>query len=365
MAGNAPLRKRNRSSADEFYTQLVDVEAEVNRYRKQFMGKVVFCNCDDPYESAFFQYFAANFNRLGLKKLLATSYAGSPITGEQVPLFEAEGLRRTRPPRDVFKVEVTEVTDRNGDGAVDLLDVEDLLRSDGNAMTPLEGDGAFDSPESVALLEEADIVVTNPPWSLISEFITLLSKHEKQFLVLADQNHLTYDAIFQLIAQNKMWVGYNNGGTKWFRVPDDYKIDTPARQKIVDGIKYFSMGRAWWLTNLETTRRRETLTLYKKYSPEEYPTYTNYPDAIHVQEFAEIPMDYEGEMGVPLTFLKNYNPKQFEILGNSKSLGRPIADYAEKGTYTQGGMRFYLAKEDGTQKRLYDRLVVRRIGATS
>ena len=209
------------------------------------------------------------------------------------------------------------------------------------------------------------MVVTNPPWSMITDFVTLVSDREKQFLVLADQNHLTYEGIFKLIAANKLWVGYHNGGTKWFRVPDDYEIKTESRKKIVDGVKYFSMGRAWWFTNMEAARRRENLTLYKRYSADEYPTYTNYPDAIHVQEVSEIPMDYEGEMGVPLTFLKDYNPEQFEILGNSKSHGLPIADFAAKGTYTQGGMRFYLENPDGTQKRLYDRLIVKRIGGVA
>lgn len=365
MAGNEALSARNRNSADEFYTALSDVEAELRHYRSQFAGKVVFCNCDDPYESSFFKYFASNFDRIGLKKLIATSYAGSPITGQQVPLFEVEGLRKTRPPRDVFKVEITHIPDLNHDGATDLLDVEDLLRQDGNVVTPLEGDGDFRSPECVALLDEADIVVTNPPWSIIDEFLALVTDHGKQYLVLADQNHLTYEPVFQLVAANKLWVGYHNGGTKWFRVPDDYEIKTESRKKVVDGVKYFSMGRAWWFTNMEAARRREFLTLYKRYSPEEYPTYTNYPEAIHVQEVTEIPMDYDGEMGVPLTFLKDYNPDQFEILGNSKSHGKPIADYAEKGTYTQGGMRFYLANRDGTQKRLYDRLIIKRIGATS
>jgi hypothetical protein len=365
MAGNATLSKRNRNSADEFYTALTDIEAELRHYRGYFQGKVVFCNCDDPYESNFFKYFAMNFNHLGLKKLIATSYAGSPVTGEQVPLFEVEGLRATRPLRDVYKVEITEVPDLNEDGAIDLLDVEHLLRHDANVVTPLQGDGDFASPECLALLDEADVVVTNPPWSLIADFLTLIAERGKKFLVLGDQNHLTYEGVFRLITAGQLWVGFNNGGTKWFRVPDDYEIKTEARKKIVDGVKYFSMGRAWWFTNLEAARRNDYLTLYKRYTPEEYPTYTNYPDAIHVEEYTEIPLDYDGEMGVPLTFLRVYNPEQFEILGNSKSHGQAMANYAEKGTYTQGGMRFYLPKGDGTHKRLYDRLIIKRIGAAS
>lgn len=364
MALNDALSARNRNAADEFYTELTDIEAELRHYRSQFDGKVVFCNCDDPYESNFFKYFAMNFNHLGLKKLIATSYAGSPITGEQLPLFDVEGLRAGRPVRDVFKVEITEVPDLNADGAIDLLDVEHLLRHDANAVTPLEGDGDFRSPESIALLDEADVVVTNPPWSLIKPFITLLAEHRKQFLVLGDQNFITYREVFEQIMANNLWFGYNNGGTKWFRVPDDYDIKTESRKKIVDGVKYFSMGRAYWFTNLDTSRRHEPLTLYKRYTPEEYPTYTNYP-AIEVGRAADIPMDYDGEMGVPITFLDKYNPDQFRIVGNSKWLGRPMADFAAKGTYEQGGMRFYVPNPDGTHRRLYERIVIKRIGAAS
>ena len=363
MAGNETLSARNRNSADEFYTQLTDIEAELRHYRSQFVGKVVFCNCDDPYESNFFKYFAMNFNHLGLKKLIATSYAGSPITGEQLPLFDVEGLRASRPVRDVFKVEISEVPDLNDDGAIDLLDVEHLLRHNANAVTPLAGDGDFRSPESIALLDEVDVVVTNPPWSLIKPFITLLAEHQRQFLVLGDQNFITYREVFEQIMANNLWFGYNNGGTKWFRVPDDYEIKTESRKKVVDGVKYFSMGRAYWFTNLDTTRRHEPLTLFKRYTPEEYPTYTNYA-AIEVSRATDIPMDYDGEMGVPITFLDKYNPDQFQIVGNSKWLGRPMADFAAKGTYEQGGMRFYVPNGDGTHRRLYERIVIKRIGAS-
>ncbi len=364
MAGNETLSNRNRNAADEFYTELTDIEAELRHYREQFRGKVVFCNCDDPYESNFFKYFAMNFNHLGLKKLVATSYAGSPITGEQLHLFDVEGLRAVRPLRDVYKVEVSEVPDRNNDGAIDLLDVEDLLRHDANVVTPLEGDGDFRSAESIALLDEADIVVTNPPWSLIKPFITQLAEHGKQYLILGDQNFITYREVFEQIMANNLWFGYNNGGIKWFRVPDDYEIKTESRKKIVDGVKYFSMGRAYWFTNLDTARRHEPLVLYKRYTPEEYPTYTNYP-AIEVSKVAEIPVDYDGEMGVPITFLDKYNPEQFQIIGNSKWVGQPIGDFAARGSYEQGGMRFYIPNGDGTHRRLYDRIVIKRIGATS
>lgn len=364
MAGNKTLNARNRSALDEWYTQLTDVEAELRHYRDQFKGKVVLCNCDDPYESAFFKYFAMNFNHLGLKRLITTCYAGSPISGKQLSLLETAGLKDTKPPREAYKVVISEVTDRNADGAIDLADVEYLLRNDANTMIPLEGDGDFRSDECIALLEEADIVVTNPPWSLIRDFIPLVAKHKKQFLVIGDQNFITYREIFEQIMADNLWFGYENGGTKWFRVPDDYEIKTESRKKVVDGVKFFSMGRAYWFTNMDTTKRHEPMTLFKRYTPEEYPTYANYP-AIEVSKVAEIPMDYDGEMGVPITFLDKYNPDQFKIIGNSKWLGRPMSEFAEKGSYEAGGMRFYLSKGDGTYRRMYERIVIKRIGAAS
>ena len=361
MAGNATLSKAQSAKRDEWYTSTVDIEKELRHYRPQFEGKVVLCNCDDPYESNFFKYFAMNFNHLKLKKLIATSFVGSPIAGSQLPLFEAAGMRDAEPTKVAHKVEITEVVDFNDDGAVDLLDVEHVLRHDANAVTPLSGDGDFRSEEVKALLSEADIVVTNPPFSHFREYIRQLVEHDKQFLVLGDQNHVTYKGLFPYVVENRMWFGYENGGTKWFRVPMDYEIKTKSRSKVIDGVKYQSMGRIWWYTNLDTTKRHETMTLYKRYKPDEFPTYVNYP-AIHVPEFSEIPYDYDGPMGVPITLLDRHNPEQFKILGCSRDLGLPMSDFAAKGTYTQGGMRFYLANGDGTYKRIYDRIVIQRIG---
>lgn len=371
MARNEALSARNRNSADEFYTELTDIEAELRHYRSQFAGKVVFCNCDDPFESNFFKYFAMNFNHLGLKKLIATSYAGSPVTGEQLSLFEVEGLRTERPVRDVFRVEITEVPDFNADGAIDIVDVEHLLRHDANVVKALKGDGDFRSPESIALLDEADIVVTNPPWSLSRAFIPLLIERHKQFLVLGDQNWITYREIFGEIVANNLWFGYNNGGIKWFRVPDDYEIKTESRKRVVDGVKYFSMGRAYWYTNLDTTKRHESLVLYKRYSPEEYRTYTNYP-AIEVGKVAEIPLDYDGEMGVPITFLDKYNPEQFQIIGQSIELAEPMSRYADKEDYATaegkivgGTGKFFVPLGNGRHEGVYQRVVIKRIGGVS
>jgi hypothetical protein len=308
-----------KKKADEFYTQLVDIESELRHYKEQFKGKIILCNCDDPYESNFFKYFSMNFNHLGLRKLIATCYTGSPVAWTQLSLFDIEPLENgTGEDRKPYKIEISEVTDENKDGAIDLSDVEYLLKNKKNVLTKLQGDGDFRSKECIELLDEADIVVTNPPFSLFREYVTQLVEHGKQFLIIGNQNAITYKDIFMLLKDNLVWLGADNGGTKWFRVPDDYDIKTESRKKIENGIKYFSMGQIMWFTNLDLAKRHETLTLYKKYSPDEYPTYDNY-DAIEVPKVADIPMDYSGAMGVPITFLDKYNPNQFEILGITKT----------------------------------------------
>ncbi len=315
MAGKEALVRANRAKNDEFYTQLVDVEAELRHYRDQFRGKVVCCNCDDPYESNFFKFFAMNFNHLGLKKLITTCYTGSPITGEQLPLFEIEGMPEDTPEKAAYRVEITEVPDANNDGAIDLSDVEYLLKNERNVLTLLAGDGDFRSTECIALLDEADIVVTNPPFSLFREYVAQLVERGKQFLILGNQNAITYSEIFKLIKEDRLWFGYDNGGEKWFRVPDDYDHTTTAsRIKVADGVRYLSMGNIAWFTNLDTTKRHDTITLYKRYNPVEYPHYDNY-DAIEVGRYTDIPYDFDAAMGVPITFLDKYNPDQFEILG--------------------------------------------------
>ncbi len=362
MAGNATLSNRNRSPQDEFYTQLVDIEAELRHYKDQLRGKVVLCNCDDPYESNFFKYFAMNFNHLGLKRLIATTYAGSPVTGVQLPLLDLAGVPKGTKQRAAHKLVISEVPDANGDGAIDLADVEYLLRNDANVLTLLDDDGDFRSEECIALLAEADVVVTNPPFSLFREYITQLAKSRKKFLVLGDQNAITYDEVFAQVMANNLWFGYENGGIKWFQVPDDYDITTESRKKVVDGVKYFSMGRIYWYTNFDTAKRHQAMTLYRHFTPDEYPTYTNYP-AIEVARVADIPMDYDGAMGVPITFLEKYNPEQFEVLGSSQRLAAPMSKFANRGTYGGGGrQRFYVPNIDGTHRRLYERIVIRRIG---
>jgi hypothetical protein len=328
MADNSALTKAAKARQDEFYSQLSDVEAELRHYRKHFKGKVVFCNADDPYESAFFKYFANNFNYLGLKKLVTTSYAGSPITGKQLPLFDLAGLSDDVPPKEVFKVEITEVPDLNDDGAIDLSDVEYLLRNDKNSMTPLEGDGDFRSAECVALLDEADIVVTNPPFSLFREFIALILEHGKKFLVIGSKNAITYKEIFRLVKSDQVWLGHGfTNGNAFFRVPESYQ------DQFVDGVfdaktglvKFRNVG---WFTNLDNAKRHEPLTLYKRFSPDDFVSYDNY-DAIEVSKVADIPYDYPHPMGVPITFLDSYSPDQFEVLmmanGNARTNTDPKA----------------------------------------
>jgi len=311
---NKNLHKAKNSKKDEFYTQLVDIEKELKHYKNQFRGKVVYCNCDDPFESNFFKYFAASFNALRLKKIITTSYVKSPIVGGQLPLFEMEGLKPSG--KEPFKMEIKEVTDINRNGAINLDDIKYLLKHNKNTAAPLRGNGDFRSDECIKFLKKADIVVTNPPFSLFREYVAQLVEYDKKFLILGDQNAITYKEIFKLIKENKLWLGYENGGTKWFQVPDDYDITTESRKKIVNGIKYFSAGRILWFTNLDTIKRHKNIDLYKKYTPEEFPKYDNY-DAININRFIDIPSDYKGAMGVPITFLDKYNPKQFQILSSN------------------------------------------------
>ncbi|MGI9255504.1 MAG: adenine-specific methyltransferase EcoRI family protein [Salinispira sp.] len=338
---NKRLSDAKKAKKDEFYTQLADIENELKHYTSQFHGKVVYCNCDDPYESNFFKYFAAKFNWLGLKKLIATSYFPSAIAGDQLPLFEIEGLKPEG--KEPFRIEINEVRDFDSDGAIGLSDVEWLLRHNSNVASPLTKNGDFRSDECIELLKQADIVVTNPPFSLFREYVAQLMKYDKQFLILGDQNAITYKETFGYIKENRLWLGYDNGGTKWFQVPEDYNITTESRIKIENGVKYFSMGRIMWFTNLPTTKRHEDIILFRKYTPEEFPKYDNY-DAINVNKTFDIPLDYDGVMGVPITFIDKYNPEQFEILG--------IDRYVENNPHY--GKRFTI-----NQKEIYARILIK------
>lgn len=309
---NEDLRKANKAKKDEFYTQLSDIEKELKNYRKEFLGKVVFCNCDDPYESNFFKYFAMNFDFLGLKKLIATCYATSPVAYTQLSLFDVQGLKiPQKSPKKAYKIEITEVSDNNNDGAIDLSDVEYLIKNKKNTLTLLKGDGDFRSDECVKLLKEADIVVTNPPFSLFREYVSQLIEYDKQFIIMGNTNALSYKEVFKLFKEDNIRTGYTNFNVgMYFFVPDD----TEKYHKIVDGKKMVRVATSCWFTNLPVKRHNEKLILYEVYSKDNYPKYENF-DAINVDSYTKIPKDYDGYMGVPITFLDKYNPNQFKLLG--------------------------------------------------
>ncbi len=312
MAGNSNLQRANKAKKDEFYTQLTDIEAELRHYKSHFKDKTVFCNCDDPFESNFFKYFAMNFNHLGLKKLIATCYDNSPIAGEELPLFAYDS--KSDPQKKAYKIEITEVTDENGDGAIDLADVELLIKNRKNTLTTLKGNGDFRSDECIELLQQADIVVTNPPFSLFREYVAQLVQYDKKFLIIGNVNSITYKEIFPLIKENRLWLGASiHSGDREFAVPDTYPLKAAGYRIDENGQKYIRVKGVRWFTNLDYLQRHEELVLYKRYTPEEYPKYDNY-DAINVDKTIDIPYDYNGVMGVPITFLDKYNPEQFEII---------------------------------------------------
>jgi Adenine-specific methyltransferase EcoRI len=293
---NNSLTKAKAGKNDEFYTELTDIEKELRHYKQHFKNKVVFCNCDDPRISNFFDYFSKKFEDLGLKKLITTCYKN-----QEMDLFSTHKSERA------IYLEYT--GDKNGNR---IPDPEEI------GIHPLQGDGDFRSRECIELLKQADIVVTNPPFSLFREYVAQLIEHDKKFLIIGNQNNLTYKEIFKLVKENKIWTGVDNGGTKWFKVPDHYDIETETRIKTENGQKYFSMGSVYWFTNLDNRKRHEDIILFKTYygNESEYPTFDNY-NAINVNKVAEIPMDYKGVMGVPITFIDKYNPNQFEIISSN------------------------------------------------
>lgn len=349
---NKNLNAAKTAKKDEFYTQLSDIERELQHYWKYFCGKTVLCNCDDPYESNFFKYFALRFNQLGLKKLICTCYNGSPMQGNEL-VFRFDDVD-SEPQKVAYKMEVTEVKDMNGDGAVDLSDVRYLLMNDKNVMSILQT-GDFRSPECVALLKEADIVVSNPPFSLFREYIGQLMAYDKKFIIVGHQNAITYKEVFPLIKENKLWLGYGfKGGATHFYSP--YEDTATAGNHKEDQIRVSGVN---WFTNLEIPKRNEELDLVCRYSPEEYPKYDNY-DAINVGRTQDIPMDYKGLMGVPITFLDKYNPNQFEIIWQASGNTRASApkEVLEIMGYTNH-------KEDRggcgvvNGKRQYSRIIIR------
>lgn len=302
---NTRLHIAMQNKNDEFYTQLNDVENELRNYKDFFKGKTVLCNCDDPRVSNFFHYFAYSFEHLGLKKLITTCYKSknadlfSQNDSEQAIYLEYKG-------------------DKNGNRVPDATEI---------GIKPLKGDGDFRSEECIELLKEADVVVTNPPFSLFREYVAQLIGYNKKFIIVGAKTAIGYKEIFKLIKENKIWLGYNPK-LKVFRVPNDYE----GKLLVVEnGIKYVkNVGNIGWFTNIETSKRQEELELYKKYNPIDYPKYDNY-DAIEVSHTSEIPIDYDGIMGVPITFLEKYNPNQFEIIRFRK--GNDDRDLSINGKY--------------------------------
>ena len=333
MANNTNLKNANKAKQDEFYTQLVDIEKEMRYYKDHFKNKVILCNCDDPYESNFFKYFALNFNFLGLKKLIATCYVGSPIANTQLSLFDYES-EENKTTRSAHKIEITQVNDYNSDGAVDLSDVEYLLTNKKNILTKLKGDGDFRSMECIQLLKEADIIVTNPPFSLFREYVAQLIEYDKKFIIIGNINAISYKEIFPLLKSNKMWLGASiSSGDRKFLVPDSaFDVDKVKGGFEVDanGNKYVRVVGVRWFTNLDIQKRHEKIILYKHYNEKEYPKYDNY-DAINSDKVANIPCDYNGIIGVPISFMDKYNPEQFKIVG--WTLGR--------GSYEVGASKIY------------------------
>lgn len=278
MAKNGSLSRAVKAKEDEFYTKLADVEKELKHYKEQFKDKVIFCNCDDPEWSNFWKYFQLNFYQLGIKKLISTHYEES---------------------KPSYKLEI--VANNN----------EQQMALPDYVQTPLEQNGDFRSPECIKILQEADIIVTNPPFSLFREYVAQLIEYDKKFLIIGNQNAITYKEIFPLFQSNKLWLGYKCGDME-FTVPDYYE-PRATRYREENGIKYRSMGNICWFTNLDIEKRHEELILFRQYDPVIYPEYDNYK-AINVDKVADIPCDYNGAMGVPITFLDKYNPDQFEIL---------------------------------------------------
>ena len=360
LADSAPMNRglsaAKAAKQDEFYTQYVDIQKEVEAYLEfdpdTFRGKVVYCNCDDPFESNFFRYFAANFNKLGLKRLISTSYDGSPIAGQGwlFPEYNEGNGHRKKP--KALAVVLDHVKDENGDGAVNIEDVKLFLKRNKAARIALKGDdtyggGDFRSAECLAFLKEADIVVTNPPFSLFREYVAQLVEHGKKFLIVGSKNAVTYKEIFLLIKNSKLWIGSGfANGNAYFRIPDG------AAREFAEGVYDPSTGlvkfrNVGWFTNMDHGRRHHELPLMTmeenlKFSKHKeikgkaaYDRYDNF-DAIEVPFSDAIPSDYEGVMGVPISFLDKYNPEQFEIVGND-DFGYPATKtYGAKKKYVNG-----------------------------
>ncbi|MDD5721574.1 MAG: adenine-specific methyltransferase EcoRI family protein [Candidatus Pacebacteria bacterium] len=353
---NEFLTNAKKVKNDEFYTQYSDIQKEIEAYLEYdsdaFRDKVVYCNCDDPFESNFFRYFVLNFNKLGLKQLITTSYKPSPVANTQLELFGNDKTltkSKGRPKITANKFIINEVRDIDSDGEFNLKDVAKQLRANKhNEWTPLEGDGDFRSDESINLLEQSDIVVTNPPFSLFREYIKQLVDHDKKFLIIGNMNAITYKEVFPLLKKNKVWLGNNykvNAGAMFFEIPEKIANLEQVREiKTNESGKKVYITRVQgirWFTNLDHGRRHEPLQLMTEKEVIKFTTkkpfekYDNY-DAIEVSLVKNIPSNYKGVMGVPVSFLDSYNPDQFEILGSNRGVDQDPNKIYGKGSYLNG-----------------------------
>ena len=339
MAKNASLNRASQVKQDEFYTQIADIERELRHYTEHFRGKTIFCNCDDPETSNFWKYFELNFDRLGLKKLVATHYESD---------------------KPSYKLEL--IGDVDGDGRTDKHDI---------IKTRLVQNGDFRSPECIEILKESDIIITNPPFSLLREYIAQLFEYKKDFIIIASQNAIHYKEIFPLFTDNKMWLGYGfNGGNAYFAIPNGAEIYyNKSVYNPETGLVKFR--NCCWFTNIDIEKRHEKLTLYKNYIKSDYPKYENY-DAIEVSKISDIPCDYDGKMGVPDTILQYYNPEQFEIVGYGRGDFLPEIDTVPiefldkyraiggKGHITAGMKSLCYYDKNGKPLFPYSRIIIRR-----
>lgn len=334
---------------DEFYTQLSDIENELRYYRRHFKGKTVLCNCDDPFESQFFKYFVMNFVKLGLKKLIATCYYSSPIRGT---LFDFCDIGRDVSSGTPYKAIITSVYDATGDGYLDMEDIKELFKTGENELIELKGDGDFRSNECLKLLDEADVVATNPPFSLFHEYLTTLISHKKMFVVIAPLSGIKYKRNFPLIRDGKVWLGVTK--PKQFVLPKN-SVYRDNQRKLEDGTTVADFGNICWLTNLDIKKRHEEMILTQRYSPEKYFPYCNF-NGIEVPLVSEIPCDWEGFMGVPTSFLEHHNPDQFEIIGLGEgNLAKEIGIRRN----SEGRTKLEIVFPDGSKKLVAARLIIR------
>lgn len=328
---NKNLQAAKAAKKDEFYTQLTDIEKELRHYKEHFQGKTVLCNCDDPRVSNFYKYFSINFEHLGLKRLICTCYKN-----QEVDLFSTHTCEQA------VYIDYT-----GGD--------ENIL--------PLKGDGDFRSQECIELLKQADIVVTNPPFSLFREYVAQLVKYNKKFLIIGNQNAIPYNEVFPLLKADKVWIGYQFGDMS-FVVPDDYEMRETRSWRDEEGKNWRSLGNACWFTNLDIIKRHEHMILYKKYDPDTYPHYYNY-DAIDVGKLEDIPVDYYGNMGVPITFLDKYCPEQFELVGLGRDsefvqVDRSIYPEIKKLNPNTRPSHIGFYDKNGKPKEPFSRIIIRR-----